>query len=163
MSLSFIDAVKYADENEAQKLIEDFIRKNESNVEKVKTMLILLLRSPEIKVRRATLMAIRSTGFSDADLIHKCATLTREDPERSIRTIAYETITSILQGASPERKKELAVIVLKLTSESKATIDATDVIKSIGENFAMELLQDPALNEEVKETIKYAIEYLKTK
>ncbi|MCR8455003.1 MAG: hypothetical protein QXJ52_01870 [Candidatus Korarchaeota archaeon] len=163
MSLSFIDHVRYAEENEAQELIEDFIRKNEGNVEKVKSMLISLLRSPERKVRRATLMAIKNTKFSEVDLIHKCATLTREDPENSIRAAAYETVMHILQNASADTKRELAIAVLKLISEGKATIDVTDIVKSIGENFAKELLRDTTLDEEIRDVIKYALEYLEQK
>ncbi len=163
MGMSFLDTIKYADEEEAQTLIEDMIQKQaEENVEKVKSILIALLKSPERKARRAVLRAIKNVGFADKDIIGRCAVLTKEDSEKSVRDLAYETVLSVLKNASLEKKKELVVVILRLVSKGKAMIDVTDVIESIGEDFARQLLTDSEIDNETKGTIKFALEYLES-
>jgi len=163
MSMSFIDTIRYAGEEEAQELIAEMIRKQaDENIDKVKSLLVTLLKSPERKARRAVLRAIKNVGFAEKDIIGHCAILTKEDSEKSVRDLAYETVLEVLKKASDEKKKGLVVEILRLVSKGKAMIDVTDVVESVGEDFAKSLLEDPELDNDIKSTIRFALEYLES-
>ncbi len=161
LSLPLLDKVRYADEEEAQKILEEYIStERESSAEKVKNAIITLLKSPERKVRRATLNALRSTKFAEKDVVLSCAVMTKEDPEKSVRDLASEVVLDLLKIEDEALKKDLVRGIVKLISKGKAMIDVTDVVKSIGVEFAKSMLEDPELDSETKEYIQFAIEYL---
>ena len=161
MSMPLLDRIRYAKEDEAQQILEEYIStERESNFEKVKNIVTTLLKSPERKVRRATLNAIKNTDFIDKDVVTLCTMMTKEDPEKSVRDLATEVVLKLIGTSSDEQKKELLRSIVKLVSKGKAMLDITDVVKSIGIDFAKTLMEDPELDQETKEYLKFAIEYL---
>lgn len=159
--MPLLDRIRYAKEDEAQQILEEYIStERESNFEKVKNIVTTLLKSPERKVRRATLNAIKNTDFIDKDIITLCTMMTKEDPEKSVRDLATEVVLKLIGAGSDEQKKELLRSIVKLVSKGKAMLDITDVVKSIGIDFAKTLMEDPELDQETKEYLKFAIEYL---
>jgi len=159
--MPLLDRIRYAKEDEAQQILEEYIStERESNFEKVKNIVTTLLKSPERKVRRATLNAIKNTDFIDKDVVTLCTMMTKEDPEKSVRDLATEVVLKLIGASSDEQKKELLRSIVKLVSKGKAMLDITDVVKSIGIDFAKTLMEDPELDQETKEYLKFAIEYL---
>lgn len=161
MSLPLLDRVKYSEESEAMEILEKYINtEKEANSDKVKATVIALLKSPERKVRRATLNALKSTKFVDKDIISTCAIMTKDDPEKSVRDLASETVLAVLKVDDENLKKELVRSVIKLIAKGKAMVDVTEIVNSIGIEFAKNMIEDPEIDDETKEFIKFAIEYL---
>jgi len=159
--MSLMDKVRYASEDEARGILEGYIKaESEGNFEKVKNMLISFLKSPERKVRRAALGALRTTKFVDRDIITTCAIMTKEDPEKSVRDLAAEVTLELLNVEDEGLKKDLTKSIIKLISKGKAMVDVTDIVKSIGIDFARSIVEDPEVDSQTKEYIQFAIEYL---
>jgi len=159
--LPLLDRIRYAGEEEAQNILEDYIRtEREGNFEKVKNIVITLLKSPERKVRRATLNALRSTKLVDKDIATTCAIMTKEDPEKSVRDLASEVILELIKVEDENLKKELIRSIIKLVSKGKAMVDVTDIVNSVGIEFAKGMLEDPEVDSETKDYLRFAIEYL---
>jgi len=161
LSMPLLDKVRYAEEGEAQKILEEYIStEKDENFDKVKNVVVTLLKSPERKVRRATLNALKSTEFVDKDIMIVCATMTKEDPEKSVRDLALEVVLKLVGVGDNNQKKELTRSIIKLVSKGKAMVDVTDLVQSIGVDFAKELIEDPEVDNETKEYLQFAIEYL---
>ena len=160
MALPLIEKIRYAKENEAEQILLDYIQAEE-NKNKVKTAIKTLLKSPENKVRRAVLRTLKNTKFADKDIIIQLTTLTKDDPEKTVRDLAIEAILEILKSVDDEKKKEYLSVIVRLMAQGKAMIDITDIVKSIGIDFAKSLL-DSNIDAETKEYIKFAIEYLES-
>lgn len=160
MALPLIEKIRYAKENEAEQILLDYIQAEE-NKNKVKTAIKTLLKSPENKVRRAVLRTLKNIKFADKDIIIQLTTLTKDDPEKTVRDLAIEAILEILKSVDDEKKKEYLSVIVRLMAQGKAMIDITDIVKSIGIDFAKSLL-DGDIDAETKEYIKFAIEYLES-
>ncbi len=161
MSLPLLDKIRYAEESEAMEILEKYINtEKEANTDKVKATIITLLKSPERKVRRATLNALKSTRFVDRDIITTCAMMTKQDPEKSVRDLASEAVLDMLKVDDDDLKKELVRNVIKLIAKGKAMVDVTEIVNSIGVEFAKSMIEDPQVDSETKEYIKFAVEYI---
>lgn len=161
MSLPLLDKIRYAEESEAMEILEKYINtEKEANADKVKATIITLLKSPERKVRRATLNALKSTRFVDRDIITTCAMMTKQDPEKSVRDLASEAVLDMLKVDDDDLKKELVRNVIKLIAKGKAMVDVTEIVNSIGVEFAKNMIEDPQVDSETKEYIKFAVEYI---
>lgn len=129
-----------------------------SAAESARKVLSLCLRAPEVHVRKAALRALLDVKLDlyTPEFLELLFSLSRDDPNVSVRRLAERAILSVLSKASAY--KDALKQTLNAILRRKVYVNVTDVVKAIGVERVKEVA--PELSGEEKELVDFALSEL---
>jgi len=158
-----IEMIRYGSEEELERALIDFINKNKDNEESMRAVRRLFYGvrfEPRRRVKKAFLRAIAKTGIWDEEILDTIFSIARDDPEPEVKELAEKAALEALKKVEDKHKRDAFIFLLKAIDRRLIYLSPIDLIKIVGVNYARKVLDDEALQANLKELINFALENL---